>query len=273
MPGASRSKQAARAAVLPFPRQGLLARAARLLPTGRALLVCTLLVVAAVGVYVVSRETSLFAIRTIEVRGVSPAQASRGSRARSRRSQGTSLLALGGDAVTRRVGALPDVLSVTLRPRLSRTRSRSRSCPSGRWPSCGAATSRGSSRRAAGSCAGSTPGQRPGLPRIWVTRQVDVSLGATLSDANALSAVAAVAPLVRVRFPVRVASVETKDGAVTLHLRSGLALIVGDTTDLRLKFVVAKQLLRERADDAGQLPRRERSRAAGRGNSTLKSEV
>jgi hypothetical protein len=90
-----------------------------------------------------------------------------------------------------------------------------------------------------------TQGQRPGLPRIWVARQVDATLGATLSDSNALSAVAAVAPLVRVAFPTQVASVETKDGSVTLHLRTGLALVLGDTTDLRLKYVVAKQLLRE----------------------------
>ena len=58
-----------------------------------------------------------------------------------------------------------------------------------------------------------------------------------------MSAVAAVAPLVRVEFPVPVTSVETKDGSVTLHLRSGLALVVGDTTDLRLKLIIAKQLL------------------------------
>ncbi len=113
MPGASRPKQPARAAVLPFPRQGILSRAARLLPSGRALLACALLVAAAVGVYVVSRETSLFAIRKIEVRGVSPAAAKQRFETRSAPLEGTSLLALGGDTITRRVGALPDVLSVT----------------------------------------------------------------------------------------------------------------------------------------------------------------
>lgn len=241
MPGASRPKQPARAAVLPFPRQGVLSRAARLLPSGRALLVCTLLVAAAAGIYVVSRETSLFAIRAIQVRGVSPA-AEAEVRTALAPLQGTSLLALGGDAVTRRVGALPDVLSVTYdrgfpqtltvtvipeRPVAVLRRGEEAWLVSARARIMGRLTS----------------GQRPGLPRIWVARQVDASLGATLSDSNALSSVAAVVPLARVAFPVRVASVETKDGSVTLHLRSGLALVLGDTTDVRLKLVVAKQLL------------------------------
>ena len=52
-----------------------------------------------------------------------------------------------------------------------------------------------------------TPGQLPRMARIWVTREIDASLGAMLSDPNALSAVAAVAPLVRVKFPVPVTSV------------------------------------------------------------------
>ncbi len=241
MPGASRSKQGARAAVLPFPRRGVLSRTARLLPSGRALLACTLLVAAAVGVYVVSRETSLFAIRKIEVRGVSPAQATEVQNALGSLS-GTSLLALGGDAVTRRVGALPDVLSVTYDRAFPHTLKvvivpERPVAVLRRADESWLVSARGRIMRKL------TQGQFPGLPRIWVTRQVDASLGSTLSDTNALNAVAAVAPLLRVHFPIRVASVETKDGQVTLQLRTGLALIVGDTTDLRLKYVVAKQLL------------------------------
>ncbi|MGZ4110135.1 MAG: cell division protein FtsQ/DivIB, partial [Actinomycetota bacterium] len=148
--------------------------------------------------------------------------------------------------VTRRVGALPDVLSVrydrgfphtltvTVVPERPVAVLR-------RADESWLVSARARIMRRLG------PGQRPGLPRIWVTRQVDASLGVTLSDANALSAVAAVVPLGRVAFPARVASVEAKDGSVTLRLRSGLSLILGATTDLRLKLVVAKQLL-------GQIP-------------------
>ncbi len=241
MPGASRSKQPARAAVLPFPRQGILSRTARLLPSGRVLLVCVVLVAAAVGVYVVSRETSLFAIRKIEVRGASPA-AAKEVRDALAPLQGSSLLALGGDTITRRVGALPDILSVTYDRGFPHTLTVTVT------PERPVAVLRRADESWLISARGRvmrrlTPRQLPGLARIWVPRQVDVSLGATVSDPNALNAVGAVAPLVRVRFPEPVTSVETKDGSVTLHLRSGLALVVGDTTDLRLKFVVAKQLL------------------------------
>jgi len=241
MPGASRSKQPARAAVLPFPRQGVLSRTAGLLPSGRALLACTLLVAAAVGVYVVSRETSLFAIRTIQVHGVSGAAATEVRDALAPL-QGSSLLALGGDTVTRRVGALPDVLSVTYDRGFPHTLTVTVT------PERPVAVLRRADESWLISARGRvmrrlSPRQFPRLARIWVTRQVDVTLGATLSDQNALSAVAAVAPLLRVRFPVPVTSVETASGSVTLHLRTGLALVVGDTTDLRLKLVVAKQLL------------------------------
>ena len=241
MPGASRSKQPARAAVLPFPRQGMLSRAARLLPSGRALVACALLVAAAVGVYVVSRETSLFAIRKIEVRGASPA-AAREVRDALGSLEGSSLLALGGDTVTRRVGALPDILSVTYDRGFPHTLTVTVT------PERPVAVLRRADESWLVSARGRimrrlTPGQLPRMARIWVTREVDASLGAMLSDPNALSAVAAVAPLVRVKFPVPVTSVETKDGSVTLHLRSGLALVVGDTTDLRLKLIIAKQLL------------------------------
>jgi cell division protein FtsQ len=243
MPGASRPKQAARAAVLPFPRQGLLSRAARLLPSGRALLVCAVLFAAAAGVYVVSRETSLFAIQRIDVRGVSPA-AEAEVRTALAPLQGSSLLALGGDTVTRRVGALPDVLSVTYDRGFPHTLTVTVT------PERPVAVLRRGDESWLVSARGRimsrlAPGRRPGLPRIWVARQVDATLGATLSDSDALSAVAAVAPLVRVAFPAQVASVETKNGSVTLHLRTGLALVLGATTDLRLKYVVAKQLLRE----------------------------
>lgn len=241
MPGVSRSKQPARAAVLPFPRQGVLARNARLLPSGRVLLACTLLVVAAAGIYVVSRQTSLFAIRTIEVRGVPPATAAEVRHALAPL-QGSSLLALGGDAVRRRVGALPDVLSVTYDRGFPHTltvtvRPERPVAVLRRGGESWLVSARGRVVRRL------DPGELPALPRIWVTRQVDASLGATLSDSSVLSDVAAVVPLAGMGFPARVVSVETKDGSVTLRLRSGVAVVLGDTTDLRLKLVVSKRLL------------------------------
>src|SRR5207247_11055253 len=47
----------------------------RLLPSGRALLVATALVLIAAGLYGLARETSMFAVRTVDVQGASPALA------------------------------------------------------------------------------------------------------------------------------------------------------------------------------------------------------
>ena len=47
----------------------------RLLPSGRALLVATALVLIAAGLYGLARGTSMFAVRTVEVQGASPALA------------------------------------------------------------------------------------------------------------------------------------------------------------------------------------------------------
>ena len=64
-----------------------------------------------------------------------------------------------------------------LRPRLSRTRSASSSCPSGRSPSSGRAPTRTSSPRAAGSSPTPSAATGRGWPRIWVKRGVDLASG------------------------------------------------------------------------------------------------
>ena len=80
------------------------------------------------------------------------------------------------------------------------------------------------------------------LPRVWVPRSTDVSLGTTL-DGDPGQAVAALAPLARLHFPVRVVSAAARQGQLTLELRSGLELQLGDQGDLLLKLTVAKQIL------------------------------
>jgi len=80
------------------------------------------------------------------------------------------------------------------------------------------------------------------LPRIWVDRGTDVSLGETL-DGDAGSAVQALLPLRRLRFPVRIATAAASDGQLVLHLRSGLELRLGDSRDLPLKLSIARQIV------------------------------
>ncbi len=241
MAGVRRSPQHARAAVVPFPRRrredpGL----TRLAPSGRALLIGCGIVALALVLYVAARESSLLAITRIEVRGASPATAAQVHEALAPL-QGTSLLALGSGDVQRRVLALPSVVSVgydrafphTLRVRVHEERPVAvlRRGPDSFLVSARARVMRALPARAL-----------PALPRIWVPRSTDVSVGATLAGDPA-RAVAALAPLARLHFPVRVATAEAAEGQLTLQLRSGLELRLGDTGDLALKLTVAKELV------------------------------
>ena len=85
----------ARAAVLPFPGAGRLRdfKVARLLPSGRALLLGFALLGAGVLAYVGARETSVFALRSIEITGAPPRVAAH-VRAALLPLEGRSMLAL-----------------------------------------------------------------------------------------------------------------------------------------------------------------------------------
>ncbi|HUH16166.1 MAG TPA: FtsQ-type POTRA domain-containing protein [Gaiellaceae bacterium] len=85
-------------------------------------------------------------------------------------------------------------------------------------------------------------GQRPGLPRIWLARDVEVRVGESLQGLQ-LTAVTTIAPLVRKPLPRRVASVVATRGELTLVLRQGVELRLGDASDLPLKLEVARRIL------------------------------
>jgi cell division septal protein FtsQ len=90
----------------------------------------------------------------------------------------------------------------------------------------------------------------PNLPRIWVPRGTDVSVGATLGG-DPGAAVAALVPLQRLHFPVRVATAEASDGQLFLRLRTGLEMRLGDSRDLPLKLSIARQIAPTIAAGAG----------------------
>ena len=56
-------------------------------------------------------------------------------------------------------------------------------------------------------------------------------------------AATALAPLAGIAFPARVRAVRAKEAELTLVLRSGLELRLGDVGDLRLKLAVARRIL------------------------------
>lgn len=228
--------------MVPLPRRpqarGL--EPARLAPSGRSLLLGLALLAAAGGAFAVARGTSLFAVRTIEVRGGSPAIAAQ-VRSALAPLEGESLVALSATEVERRVSTLPVVESASL----------DRAFPSTlrifvRAERALAVVRRGAdawlvSRR--GRILRTLPGRaRPGLPRIWVSRHTDVRVGARLSGAVAL-AQRALRPLAGTPFLGRVRFVRANDAELTLVLRSGLEVRLRDERDLRLKLAVARRIL------------------------------
>ena len=106
-------------------------------------------------------------------------------------------------------------------------------------------------------------GARPGLPRVWLKRDVDVRVGEPLAGPSR-RALTAVAPLVERPLPSAVNSVVVGRDGLTLELRSGIELRLGDTSDLAVKLEVARRVLPQLGDLAG-LPRRQRSGASRRG--------
>ena len=82
----------------------------RFAPSGRSFAIGAVLVLLAGGLYALARETSMFAVRAVEVVGASPALAAE-VRAELRSFDGRSLVSLSGAAVEQRVDGLPAVRS------------------------------------------------------------------------------------------------------------------------------------------------------------------
>src|SRR5262249_30230073 len=78
----------------------------RILPSGRALIVGIATVSIVAGLYGIARETGMFAIERIEIRGTTPAIVAQ-AQAVLRSFEGTNLLSLNGAAVVQRLESLP----------------------------------------------------------------------------------------------------------------------------------------------------------------------
>ena len=82
----------------------------RFAPSGRSFAIGAVLVLLAGGLYALARETSMFAVRSVEVVGASPALAAEVS-AELRSFDGRSLVSLNGGVVEQRIDGLPAVRS------------------------------------------------------------------------------------------------------------------------------------------------------------------
>jgi cell division protein FtsQ len=213
----------------------------RFLPSGRSILTGLALIALAGGAYAAARQTSMFAVGRIEVSGGTPEL-----RAQVRHElatlRGTSLLALDGAALERRVESLPTIVSAhydrafphTLRlavvpevPVAVLHRGSETWLLSGR----GRAVKR------------IQPRTRPFLPRIWVPRATEVEAGGFVQPEGAGLAARSLA--LGSHFPGRIATAAIVHGELVLRLRSGIELRLGQPTDVRLKLAIARRALRD----------------------------
>jgi cell division protein FtsQ len=196
----------------------------------------------AVGGYAAARETPVFAVDAVQVRGATPA-VQREVAAALGPTVGVSLLKIDGGVVARRLASVPWVAGLTFDRAFPHTLE-----VTVRLERPVAVLRRGSKSwlvSARGRVLSVLPrGAHPALPRIWIGAKASApDVGAFLGNAQGGTAARALAPLASVHFPARVASVVTGDGELTLVLRSGLELRLGDPGDLRLKLAVARRVL------------------------------
>jgi cell division protein FtsQ len=233
----ARRRTSARAATLP---RGTAPELRRFAPSARSLVVGIALFAVAVGAYLVARDTSLFAIRTIEVRGGTPALQAQVRRALVGE-QGLSLLRVDGGALDNRLGAIAGVHSFTYDrafPHTLRIVVR---------PEHGVLVLRQSNRAYLVSSTGRVlralpDARRSALPRLWAPASVQVTVGAELPPEQAAAAIA-LGPLRGAPLPGGVATVVATGNDLTLKLGGGLELRLGDGGDLRLKLAIARKIL------------------------------
>lgn len=235
----SRRRTPVRAAAVPA-RRGL-PSLSQLAPSGSSLLVCLALVVLAVGGYLAARQTSLFALRQVEVRGGSPAVQAQVRRA-LRDEVGQSLLKVDGTALTRRLAPIAAVHSFRYDRSFPHTL---RVVLQLEHPVLVVRQGRGAFLvSSTGRVLRVLPQPRlSSLPRLWVKKDVKLTVGQTL-PAGEGAAAEALAPLRGAALPGGVKTVQAGARSLVLTLGAGFELRLGDTGDLRLKLAIARRILR-----------------------------
>jgi cell division protein FtsQ len=237
-------REHAQSVVVPFPRKTSSETRSvdlgRLLPSARSLLVGFAVLGSVLVALVVARETPLFGVRKIDVTGAPPGVQRQVERTLASR-RGHSLVELDLDAATRDVVALPTVAGVTF----------DRAYPNTLRVTVVPERAVAVVRQGAAAFVVSERGRvvarvprskRPELARIWAAQDLPLEPGAIV-DGDLRTAVGAVAPLAGVRFPGRVVSVVTEEDQLTLRLRTGLELRLGEPTHVDLKLAVAGRVL------------------------------
>lgn len=236
---AARRRTTARTAVLPARRSVL--ELARFAPSGRSIIVGVALLAIAVGGYLAARNTSLFAVRAIEVRGGTP-ELRREVQAALRTEVGQSLLRVDAGTIDQRLSTLsgvrsfsydrafPHTLRVVVRP--ERPVLVLRQGAGAYLVASGGRVLRSLAHPHLSS-----------LPRVYVTKDVKIAVGSTPSGGVAAAA-AAVAVVRGAALPGGVHFVDVGPRSLTLRLGAAFELRLGDASDLRLKVAIARRILR-----------------------------
>lgn len=216
---------------------------ARLIPSGRVLLICFAALAAVVGAYLAARTTSMFAVQTIEVTGARPSVVQRVDAALGPL-DGTSLLSLDAAAIDRRLTPLRDVSLISYDRAFPHT---AKIVVSAERPvavlrkgsQAWIVTERG---RVLDPLDDATTSH---LPRIWVADASVPSTGDLLSADEARLPAVVLGRALSANQPlfadIREAR-ETEDGLV-LILRSGTEIRLGAADEVGLQLAVAQHVL------------------------------
>jgi len=213
--------------------------AARPRAARRLLLLVPALLIAIGVVYLVARETSAFAVRAIDVEGAAPGLAARVHEALAPL-EGRSLVSLDRRDVARRVLALPEIAGASV----------DRAFPHTLRVNVRVERPAAVLRLADDAWLASADGRvlrrlqvrpYPPLPRIWLPRAAVPAVGSTVPG-DASAALAAAGALVGTPFRDAVTTIRGH-GELTLVLRSGLQLRLGDLQNVRLKLAVAARIV------------------------------
>lgn len=228
---------------MPAQRRGVFSALGPVLPTGRSLAVGFAVLAVALGGYAAARETSLFAVQTIEVRGA-PAHATRRIEAALEPLAGQSLLEVGAGDVDQALAGLPDVQALSL----------DRSFPRTLVVKVIAERPAAVLRRGSEGWLISEQGrvlseltdeQPPKLPRIWVAGIATPRDGALLSEEDALRPALALGRILVAdrRFLERVREARASGADVHLVLKTGTEVRLGSIDDVAVKIAVARAVL------------------------------
>lgn len=237
---AGRRRTTARTAALPA-RRGL-PESRQLLPSGRSVAAGLALLVLAVGGYVAARQTSIFAVRSIEVRGGTPDLRAQ-VRAALAGEAGASLLSVDGRTLGRRIAAISGVRSFTYDRAFPHTL---RVVIARELPVLVVRRVPGKDAylvAASGKVIRALAHPRlTHLPRLWVKDIVDIRAGDVLPPALA-GAATALAAVRGASLPGGVSTVLAGRDELTLVLSGGLQVRLGDPGDVRLKLAIARRII------------------------------